>query len=62
MGETPYSEMMGDKESLQLDKKDLKAIENVRKAGVPVKTYGFRMDFVSEIVHQNKHSESIISY
>ena len=36
VGETPYSEMMGDKESLQLDKKDLKAIENVRKAGVPV--------------------------
>ena len=36
VGETPYSEMMGDKESLQLDKKDLKAIENVRNAGVPV--------------------------
>ena len=36
VGEPPYSEMMGDKESLQLDKKDLKAIENVRKAGVPV--------------------------
>ena len=36
VGETPYSEMMGDKESLQLDKKDLKAIENIRKAGVPV--------------------------
>ena len=36
VGETPYSEMMGDKESLYLDKKDLKAIENVRKAGIPV--------------------------
>ena len=36
VGETPYSEMMGDKETLQLDKKDLQAIENVRKAGVPV--------------------------
>ena len=36
VGETPYSEMQGDKESLYLDKQDLKAIENVRKAGVPV--------------------------
>ena len=36
VGETPYSEMMGDKETLKLDKKDLQAIENVRKAGVPV--------------------------
>jgi len=36
VGETPYSEMQGDKESLYLDKKDLKAIENIRKAGVPV--------------------------
>lgn len=36
VGETPYSEMQGDKESLQLDKKDLKAIENIRNAGVPV--------------------------
>lgn len=36
VGETPYSEMLGDKESLKLDKKDLKAIENIRKAGVPV--------------------------
>ena len=36
VGETPYSEMQGDKESLYLDKKDLKAIENIQKAGVPV--------------------------
>ncbi|MAM64623.1 MAG: beta-glucosidase [Candidatus Marinimicrobia bacterium] len=36
VGEKPYSEMQGDKESLQLDKQDLKAIENIRKAGVPV--------------------------
>ena len=36
VGEKPYSEMQGDKESLHLDKQDLKAIENIRKAGVPV--------------------------
>ena len=36
IGETPYAEMEGDRESLALDKKDLAAIDLVRKAGVPV--------------------------
>jgi len=36
IGETPYAEMEGDRESLALDKKDLAAIDRVRKAGVPV--------------------------
>ena len=36
IGETPYAEMEGDRESLVLDKKDLAAINKVTKAGVPV--------------------------
>ena len=36
IGETPYAEMEGDRESLVLDKKDLAAINRIRKAGVPV--------------------------
>ena len=36
IGETPYAEMEGDRESLVLDKKDLAAINKIRKAGVPV--------------------------
>ena len=36
IGETPYAEMKGDRESLALDKKDLAAIDRIRKAGVPV--------------------------
>ena len=36
VGETPYAEMEGDRESLALDKKDLAAIDRIRKAGVPV--------------------------
>ena len=36
IGETPYAEMEGDRESLALDKKDLAAIARIRKAGVPV--------------------------
>ena len=36
IGETPYAEMEGDRESLALDKKDLAAIDRIRKAGVPV--------------------------
>ena len=36
VGETPYAEMEGDRESLILDKKDLAVINRVRKAGVPV--------------------------
>ena len=36
IGETPYAEMEGDRESLVLDKKDLAAINKIKKAGVPV--------------------------
>ena len=36
IGETPYAEMEGDRESLALDKKDLAAIDRIKKAGVPV--------------------------
>ncbi len=36
IGETPYAEMEGDRESLVLDKKDLAAIDRIKKAGVPV--------------------------
>ena len=36
IGETPYAEMEGDRESLALDKKDLAVIGRIRKAGVPV--------------------------
>ncbi len=36
VGETPYAEMMGDREDLTLDKEDVAAIENMKKAGIPV--------------------------
>ena len=36
IGETPYAEMEGDRKSLALDKKDLAAIDRIRKVGVPV--------------------------
>jgi len=36
IGETPYAEMEGDRESLVLDKEDLDAINRIRKTGVPV--------------------------
>ena len=36
IGETPYAEMEGDRESLALDKKDVATIDRLRKAGVPV--------------------------
>jgi len=36
IGETPYAEMEGDRESLALDKKDIAAIDRIKKAGVPV--------------------------
>src|SRR5205814_2831104 len=36
VGETPYAEMMGDREDLSLDKDDQAAIANVKKAGIPV--------------------------
>lgn len=36
IGETPYAEMLGDREDLQLGKEDIEAIENIKKAGMPV--------------------------
>jgi beta-glucosidase len=36
VGEKPYAEFFGDREDLALDKEDLAAIANVKKAGVPV--------------------------
>jgi beta-glucosidase len=36
VGETPYAEMLGDREDLALAKEDLNAIANVKKAGIPL--------------------------
>ena len=36
IGETPYAEMMGDRTDLSLDKEDVAAIENMKKAGIKV--------------------------
>lgn len=36
VGETPYAEMLGDREDLGLAKEDLDAIANVKKAGIPL--------------------------
>ena len=36
IGETPYAEMLGDSEDLQLAKEDIEAIDNMKKAGIPV--------------------------
>jgi beta-glucosidase len=36
IGETPYAEMLGDREDLALDKEDILAIENMKKAGIRV--------------------------
>ena len=36
IGETPYAEMMGDREDLSLSIEDLSAIDNMKKAGIPV--------------------------
>jgi len=36
VGETPYSEGAGDRKDLSLSPNDIKAIENVRSAGIPV--------------------------
>jgi len=36
VGETPYAEMLGDREDLSLAPEDVAAIENVKKAGIPV--------------------------
>ncbi|HEX5733197.1 MAG TPA: glycoside hydrolase family 3 N-terminal domain-containing protein [Blastocatellia bacterium] len=36
IGETPYAEMLGDRGDLQLEKEDIEAVENMKKAGIPV--------------------------
>jgi beta-glucosidase len=36
VGETPYAEMLGDREDLGLAREDLEAIANVKKAGIPL--------------------------
>ncbi|HEX2866370.1 MAG TPA: glycoside hydrolase family 3 N-terminal domain-containing protein [Ignavibacteriales bacterium] len=36
VGENPYAEMLGDTSNLVLNPEDIKAIENVKKAGIPV--------------------------
>jgi beta-glucosidase len=36
IGETPYAEMLGDREDLQLAKEDIEAIENMKRAGIRV--------------------------
>ncbi len=36
IGETPYAEMMGDRTDLSLDREDIAAIENMKKAGIKV--------------------------
>lgn len=36
IGETPYAEMMGDREDLSLAKEDLEAIDNLKRAGLRV--------------------------
>jgi beta-glucosidase len=36
IGETPYAEMLGDREDLSLAQEDVAAIENMKKAGIPV--------------------------
>ncbi len=36
IGETPYAEMMGDRQDLGLAKEDIEAIENMKKAGIRV--------------------------
>jgi beta-glucosidase len=36
IGETPYAEMMGDRENLNLDPADVAVVENLKRSGVPV--------------------------
>lgn len=36
IGEMPYAEMMGDRNDLSLAKEDVEAVENMKKAGIPV--------------------------
>lgn len=36
IGETPYAEMVGDRTSLNLSSEDLKVVENLKRAGIPV--------------------------
>ena len=36
IGETPYAEMQGDRKDLRLASEDVQAVENMKKAGIPV--------------------------
>ena len=36
IGETPYAEMMGDREDLSLTAEDVAAVENMKRAGIPI--------------------------
>lgn len=36
IGETPYAEMQGDRTDLALDAEDVQAVENMKRAGIPV--------------------------
>ena len=36
VGETPYAEMMGDRRSLDLAREDVAAVQNMKRAGIPV--------------------------
>jgi len=36
IGETPYAEMMGDRENLDLDREDAAVVENLKRSGAPV--------------------------
>jgi beta-glucosidase len=36
IGETPYAEFLGDRKKLTLDKEDVRAVQRMKKAGIPV--------------------------
>jgi len=36
IGETPYAEMMGDRENVDLNREDVAVVENLKRSGVPV--------------------------
>ena len=44
VGETPYAEMLGDREDLSLAKEDVAAIEKAKASGVPVVSFFFQED------------------
>ena len=54
IGETPYAEMMGDRNDLHLAREDVEAIKKVKQAGVPVVVVLFsgRPMFLDNILDQ----------